>query len=280
MVHSRPELFAALRKFPTYDPNSVQAKALAANTAGMELTAQDLTTVKTPSGGGRFWELEGPSGAESVPEITGVLAFYAMQGTLWATQGLGNGDRPILATRDMTVARLARPDNEVTRNELGKIVAIEGVNPEMARQIGDYEIVDDGRTYWNWPSLPWTQFGSGRGGKGKFAKESILLFILTDRHPLPYVIRTGSSAIKPIRQWLLKLQVPYWHTVVGVSLKQETTKADDGTGKIVEVKYSVPVLSLKSTLSPVEGDAVEQTIHSQMKSGWNSGSIDTSDIDE
>jgi len=280
MVHSDPVNFAALRRFPTYDPDSVQARALAANTAGMELTAQDLTTVKTPSGGGRFWEIEGASGVESLAEIEGVLVFWALQGTLWATQGLGNGDRPIMATRDMSIARMVRPDNEVTRNEQGKIVAIEGVDSEMAKQIGDYEITENGRSYWNWPALPWTQFGSGRGGKGKFAKESALLFVLTKSHPLPYVIRTGSSALKPIRQWLLRLQVPYWHTVVGIGLKQETTKADDGTGKIVEVKYSVPTLNLKSTLSPVEGNAVEHTIHSQMKASWNSGSIDATEIDE
>jgi hypothetical protein len=236
--------------------------------------------VKTPSGGGRFWEIEGASGVESLAEIEGVLVFWALQGTLWATQGLGNGDRPIMATRDMSIARMVRPDNEVTRNEQGKIVAIEGVDSEMAKQIGDYEITENGRSFWNWPTLPWTQFGSGRGGKGKFAKESALLFVLTKSHPLPYVIRTGSSALKPIRQWLLRLQVPYWHTVVGIGLKQETTKADDGTGKIVEVKYSVPTLNLKSTLSPVEGNAVEHTIHSQMKASWNSGSIDATEIDE
>jgi hypothetical protein len=280
LVHSDPVNFAALRVFPAYDPNSMQARALAANTAGMNLTAADLTTIKTPSGGGRFWEVDGASGIESLPEIEGVFVYFAVQGTLWATQGLGTGDRPILSTRDLITARLVRPDTEVTRNEQGKIIAIEGVDQDMALKLGELEIVQGGQSTWLWQQLPWTQFGSGRGGKGKFAKEGMLLFVLTKKHPLPYVIKTGSSAIKPIRQWLLKLNTPYWHTVVGISLKQEQTKAADEAGRIVDVKYSVPVISLKSTLSPIEGNAVENTIHAQMRASWNSGSIDSADIAE
>lgn len=259
-----PNTFAAL------DQSSAAAQALIVNMAGEDYSDADLTRVKTPSGGQLFWTIEGVSGVETTPEIEGILVFVASQGILWPTLDAVEGTKPVLITRDL---KTARSPASLTRDDDGKIEEIEGVDDQtMIDVLNDLEIrTDDGKPtgVWNWESLPYTQFGSGKDGNGKFAKEGRLLFILRKTEVLPLVIRCGPSAIGSIRKMILHLPAPHYRCVVGVGLKEEKSAAGQ--------KYSLPVPRLKGLISEEEGSVIEKMYTSKLRRAYNSGAVNVVD---
>jgi len=223
--------------------------------------------VKTPYGGGQFWEVADPTGAQAVPEITGLLVFRARQGILWPSLDPGSDSKPIVVTRDMKRGILQAA---ATRDENGKIVSIEGASDSMAAELSNLEVSPG---VFDWPNLPYTQFGSGKNRSGKFAKEKTLLFILRQNSVLPIVVHTGPSAIKGINSFLTQLEYPYWQCVVGLSLKTEESQGKDDSGKSVNIKYSLARISLKSVVSDEEANQIEQRYTIPLKRDWESGNL-------
>jgi len=160
IIRTVPELLP----FARFNPDSDALQAFVANTGGgADLNFGDLTTVKTPSGGGLAWTIETPGrDAEASTSIEGILAFQARGGILWPSLVSGTGDKPVLVTRDMRIGKLQLP---TTRDNQGKIVDIQGVSDQtMIQTLRDLELADHPGCF-HWDSLPYSQFGSGRNGE-------------------------------------------------------------------------------------------------------------------
>lgn len=260
--------------FQAFDPTSRAARALMANTEGRGFSQQDLIQVKTPAGGGQFWEIQEPSGAQAVPEITGLLVFYARQGVLWPSSDPSSQSKPIIVTRDWNRGTLQA---KATRDENGVITDIEGTPPEMVKELAALES-PVGSGNFDWKALPYTQFGSGKNRTGKFAKEKYLLFILRQGSVLPIVVHTGPSAIKGIGQFLTQLEYPYWQAMVGITLKVEEAKGVDDSGRPNNIKYSLAKISLKSVISDEDADIVHNRYTASLKSEWERGGFSQTEI--
>lgn len=265
----------SLIPYARFNPESEALEAFLANTnGGADIGFGDFTAVKTPSGGGQFWEISIPGMApESVAALEGVIVFQAQGGILWPSLENNSGDKPVAVTRDMRVAKITAT---VTRDQDGNITQIANVfDQEMVREISRLEFRDR-RGFFPWNDLSYSKFGSGRGGNGKFVKEGTTLFLQRKTGILPLMVRTSPSAIKPIRAFLFNLQVPYWRAVVKITLKKESSSVPDPSrpGSQKSLDYSVPVLTLVETLPPEAGDLVKSTVHSKLSEMWNAGAID------
>ena len=93
---------------------------------------------------------------------------------------------------------------------------------------------------YDWPKLPWNQWGSGRGGVGKRCKESRLLMVLREGDVFPLLIRAQPGSLKTVRPFILKLPVPHWRAVIGLSLQKVKNKGGQEYSQIVP-RYVGPV---------------------------------------
>lgn len=249
-------------EFAALSPDSMAAIALRENIGNEGFSESDLIRVKTPSGGSMFWTIDGPAGPENTAEIEGVLVFQSLFGILWPTLKSSDDSKPVLETKDMRYAKIR---GAIKRDESGKIISIEGVtDPQMLAVLSDRE--KDGVV--EWQSLPYCEFGTGKDGNGKWAKEGRALFILRKGSVLPLLIRTGPSALGVFKKFLTQLEVPYWMAVVGLTLKEE--KATSGE------KYSLIVPKLKGVLEPEAAAQVKTQYHEKLKAGWEAGNISAS----
>lgn len=265
----------SLLPYARFNPEHEALEAFMANTnGGADIGFGDLTAVKTPAGGGLFWEISIPGmPPESVSALEGVIVFQALGGILWPSLENNNGDKPVVVTRDM---RLGKITAQVTRDEAGDITAIAGVfDEQMVQTISRLEMRDR-RGCLPWAELPYTVFGSGRNGNGKFVKEGTTLFLQRKNGILPLMIRTSPSAIKGIRAFLFNLTVPYWRAVVKITLKKESSVVPDPSrpGAMKNQDYSVPVLTLVDTLPPEAGTIVKSTVQARLSEMWHGGDID------
>lgn len=258
-----------VNQFQAFDETSRAAKALMANTDGIGFSQSDLITVKTPSGGAQFWEVPGPAGPQAVPEITGLLVFRAYQGIIWPSTDPSPTSKPVIVTRDMTKGVLQA---KAERDADGKIIAIEGVPDSMVEILRAQESSTPG--VFDWKTLPYTQFGSGKNRSGKYAKEGALLFILRAGAVLPIVVKTGPSALKGIRNFLTQVEYPFWQCIVGLTLAVDEAQGTDSNGRPVSVKYSLAKISLKSVISDSDADIVKAKYTDLLRNDWEAGNID------
>ena len=256
-------------QFQAFDETSRAAKALAANTDGVGFSQSDLITVKTPSGGAQFWEVPGPSGPQAVPEITGLLVFRAYQGIIWPSTDPSPSSKPVIVTRDMNKGILQA---KAERDADGKITAIEGAPDSMVEILRSQESSTPG--VFDWKTLPYTQFGSGKNKSGKYAKEGALLFILRSGSVLPIIVKTGPSALKGIRNFLTQVEYPFWQCIVGLTLSVDEAQGNDPSGRPVSVKYSLAKISLKSVISDPDADVVKTKYTDLLRNDWEAGNID------
>jgi hypothetical protein len=66
-------------------PSELQA-IIAANLGGDEIGEFDLPRVKIPAGGGRTWEIPGPTGTDSIQELQGVLVHFKRTRAYWPNE--------------------------------------------------------------------------------------------------------------------------------------------------------------------------------------------------
>ena len=255
-----PQEFAAL------DPQSPAKRAFEANIGEEGFSMSDLIRVKMPSGGGLIWTIDGSSGPEATQSIDGVLVFQARNGVLWPSQEPADDSKPVVDTIDMKVGRIR---GEIKRDESGVIIGIStATDLEMVKTIAQHEIKDasgKGTGTVDWNALPYTQFGTGKGGHGKFAKEGRVLFILRKGSVLPLMLRTGPSAVGIVKKFLTQMELPYWHCVVSLTLKEE--KSNGGQ------KYSAPVPRVIGQLPPEAIETIEKSYKGPLEMAWNAGRI-------
>lgn len=212
------------------DPDLLEAmKAL--EDIGEEIGVEDLIRVKTPTGGGTTWEIDGAT-TEHTEEIVGALIHVQKHGVLWPKEDPEEGVPPVLKTYDLATAQ-----------RVGEIP------DEMAEVLAKYQIGPD---MYDWASLPYNKFGSGKDG-GKRCREQRLLFVLRpdDSYPLLVPINPGSLAkFRKFIKDVASKKIPYWRAVI--SLKLEKTKSRGGK------PYSRVVPSLVGVLSKEDGDFIKE----------------------
>lgn len=255
-----PQEFAAL------DPNSQAKKAFEANIGEEGFSMSDLIRVKVPSAGGLYWTVEGAAGPETQVDIQGVIVFQARYGVLWPSLEQSDDHKPVVDTTDMKTGRIR---GDIKRDESGKIIGISSaIDPEMVKTISDLELKDaEGKPLGivDWASLPYCQFGTGKQGVGKFAKEGRVFFILRKDSVLPLVIRTGPSAVSTTKKFLTQMKIPYWHSVVSITLKEE--RSQGGT------KYSLPVFKVIGQIPEAAIETIEKSYKAPLEASWNAGRI-------
>lgn len=214
------------------------AEAMAANMGtDIQLTEGDLTRVQTPAGGGTTWMVPNILGDEAAKTIEGILVYQCPRGLLWAGNEPTEGEKPVLTTDDLVTAKLWADDNDVDPALLKSM--------EVARN-------DDG-TY-RWADLPQCQWGSGRDGVGKAAKDQRVLFILREGDALPLVVTIQPGSLK---NWsvfitdLSKAGVPFYRAVVSLGLEKATSTGGTAYAKVVP--------SLTGVLTKDEGQMIRDT---------------------
>ena len=187
-----------------------------------------------------MWVVDGVSGQESTKEIEGLCVGYQPRGTLWPSDEPSDS-RPILVSNDLLTAHLAVDPDEADFGDIDRDELM-----ELRR--------DDGT--WDWPSLPWNAWGSGKG-KGKRCKESRLLFILRPGDAWPVLIQCPPASLKVVRKFIsFRLPAPHWRCVVAIGLEKKINDAgqpfaawvprltgtiDEDAGKLVHELYTEPL---------------------------------------
>ena len=67
---------------------------------------------------------------------------------------------------------------------------------------------------------------------------------------LPLLIRITPGSFKPLETFIRRLRVPYWRTVIGVSLEKMTNQSGQGFSRVV--------FRLVGTVEKDEGDRVKE----------------------
>lgn len=252
-----------LTKYAAFEPTRLEV--MRENMDGQSIGLFDLTVVKTPSGGAPFFTIDTASGPKPAESITGVLAFTTLHGLLWPSNDSAGGSKPVLVTRDMRTARLASP-TLVTRDPAsGRITDIPGAPPTMVQVLAESENLSTNT--WDWNSLPYSQFGSGKDGIGKAAKEGRLSFVCTADSPLPICLKMAPSSLKAMKAILLKLELPYYHYIWQFSLQLKESKRP---GK---EKYSEIVPKIVGTLAPEDAAVVASSWKAPLEAEWRKADL-------
>lgn len=217
-------------KYAALVPGSDLQEALTANLQGDGFDESMLVRVKTPSGGSTTWSIEGVSGTESTPTITGILAGYTKRGVLWPNEEPAEGTMPVLVTHDLLRAKI-----------VGDVPA------DMAETIDKFTL-RDGTV--DWQKLPYTQFGSGKGGFGKRAKEQRVLFILRENDPFPLVVTAQPGSLKTVKPTIARFPVPHYRAVVELGLQKAKSRGGQ--------PYSQITVKLVGQLDKEAGDRVQR----------------------
>jgi hypothetical protein len=220
-------------KFLALRPGSEVAEALEANlSTGETVTVGDLTTVPIPSQGVTQFTFEDLEGEISTPTITGALVYYCPFGVLWPYEEPSDNAMPLLVTHDLRVAHKKG-------DEYG----------DLDREAIEACRLSDG-TY-DWQKLPYNKYGSAARGKGKRCKEQRYMCILREGDTFPLLVRISPGSLRNVTSFIKKLTVPYWRTVVELSL--EKTKNDGGQ------PFSRVKIRLVEKLDATVGAAIKST---------------------
>lgn len=218
------------------------AEAMEANMgADAALRESDLTRVPIPTGGGTMWLVPTIGDDKAVKSIDGILVAMCLRGLLWAGDEPEEGSLPVLVSHDLKTARL---------------VAAENVDAAMLRAIEPAKMAD-GR--YDWSKLPQNEWGTGKKGHGKAAKEQRVLYVLPADEPLPVVVIIQPGSLKDWQKFVVSLTkagIPYYRAVVSLTLEKDTAAEgqpfarvvpkligtiSEAEGKVIRVKFTEPM---------------------------------------
>lgn len=214
-------------------PASDIREALMANLGpGESIGPQDLVKVQTPTGGGKVWSwTDAGNNEQSAKSIDGVLVSVQPRGVLWATEEPQAGVQPVLMSYDLQTA--VRLNDEI--GDLDEDVL------ESCR-IGD-------RLY-DWKRLPYNEYGTARGGRGKRAKESRLLAILRQDEAWPLLVTAGPGSLSTVVPFVKRLVVPHFRMEVSLTLEKKENAGGQAYSQIVPKQIG--------TLSREEGEMIRR----------------------
>jgi hypothetical protein len=218
------------------------AEAMAANLGeGAALREGDLTRVTIPTGGSTTWLVPSIMGDEPAKSIDGILVYQCVRGIVWPKAEPEEGSLPALVSHDLKTAHLVS-DN---------------LSDEFVDSIADAQLPSG---EYDWNKLPQSQWGSGKDGNGKAAKEQRVLYILREGDPLPLVVVIQPGSLKNWQQFILamtKAGIPYWRAVISLSLEKTTSKAGQ--------PFSQVVPELKGVLTVEQGAVIREKFTEPMK---------------
>lgn len=220
-------------KFMALRPDSDVREALLANLGpGETLQASDLPRVPTPAGGGRMWSwIDSGNNEQTAKSIEGVLVYYGARGVLWGSEDPQSGVKPVLVTYDLVNAIRVSDD-------LGDL---------------DADVLESCRTgdkTYDWQRLPYNQYGTSRGGRGRRCKESRVLAILRADEAWPLLVTAGPGSLKSVTSFVKRLPVAHFRACVSLTLD----RVENAAGQA----YSQIVPKLTGTLSREEGELVRR----------------------
>lgn len=216
--------------------NSDVREALEANLSSAGAIDESLLVrVPIPSQGVTQWTIPEPIN-ETTPEITGILVLVAPRGVLWQSEEVSNA-LPVLVSHDLKSAHQVGP-----------------IPDDMLAVLNKHKRADG--TY-DWVNLPYNQFGTGKNGVGKRAKESRMMFVLRQGEAFPLVVGASPGSLKNVKKFIMTLTVPHWRAVVSLTLAKE--KNSGGTS------YSQIVPRLVGTLSREDGEVVRKMYTEPLK---------------
>lgn len=224
------------QEFAALAPDSEMAELIEANYGGkVTLTEQDLITVKMPTAGATSWTFDDVEGERTEKELVGLWVYRGFGGVLWPTDSPGNAS-PVLVTNDWHTARQVGEDlGEIDGEILERFKRDDGMY--------DWQGLAGGR----YPESPFG-YGAGRNG-GKRVSEFQTVALLRPDDLLPLLLRITPGSFKPLETFIRRLRVPYWRTVIGVSLEKMTNAAGQGFSRVV--------FRLAGTIEKDEGDRVK-----------------------
>jgi len=177
-------------KFPVLVSGSEQNKVVAANVAGEVIEVGDLDRIKVPTGGATTWTVVGIDGEKSEKALEGVIIHVARRRAYWEDNN-PTGEQPDCASLDCTTG-VGDPGGaclECPLNQWGSAVKQDGSH-----------------------------------GRGKACKETALLFLLRPDSNLPEIVSVPPGSLKPVKQYRLRLKVPYWGCITRLELTAVTNK--------------------------------------------------------
>jgi len=250
-------IVAARNDFMTLSEDSPMLQVMQENLIeGDTFKEHYLTRVKTPSGGGLNWEINGVNGPEFTREIEGLWLFQRKEGLLWPSLESATDKQPVLTTTDLKVARLRIPEAEVP--------------PEMLVAIKPFEL--PGRPgFYDWKNLPYCQMGTGKNGIGTWAKEQRVLFILRKKDMWPIIVKIGPGSRKSFDPFIAQLDCVYHRCIIGLTLKEETSKGG--------AKYSMIIPAKKGEVDDATWAVSKAMFTDRLREAHESGSLDVS-VDE
>jgi hypothetical protein len=245
------------------------AEALRENMDEGGFNEQDLVQVKTPSGGGSFWEVNGPSGKEALPYIQGVIVFRCQKGLLWPSEEPGE-TRPVLMSDDMKTAKLCMDWQDVPTDMQLVLEKHELTAEEVTECTGIIDPAAQPRLFW-WDGpkkLPYCEYGSSTkpGSKGKRAKDKQILYVLRKNEGLPLRLELGPTSIKPVRQFFNQMSdLPHCRCEVKIGLKQ--LKNESGKD------YSIATFERCAVLDKEAGDMIAHQYKRVIKAAHEAGKL-------
>lgn len=177
-------------------PSSELADIFGGNLDGLEITPGDLTRIKIPGSGGKFWQWESADGPQSAATITGVIVHKQTTRGWWATDLDESGEAPPACSSKDSVTATIRHD-EIPASYKGPLPTGECA------------------------TCPLAVFDEAQGRTP--CQQRISLYLLPGDEFLPVLVDLPTTSIKPMRQFLLRLasgRRPYNAVVVELGLVQ------------------------------------------------------------
>jgi hypothetical protein len=199
------------------------AEIFGGNLDGLEITAGDLTRIKIPGSGGKFWQYEDADGPQSSPTLTGVILHKQLARGWWVKDLDDAGEAPpACSSRDSHTGQINQ--DEIPAGYQGPLPT------------GDCS------------ACPLAQFDQQAGRTP--CQQRMQIFLLQENDFLPVIVDLPTTSIKPMRRFLLQLaQRKRAFDAVVVELALEQTKSNGG------INYSLVV---PRTLRPLDPAAVEK----------------------
>lgn len=183
-------LIEITQNYPILSPDSPQAALIAENLAGDSVSIGDLDRIKVPAGGGTTWTVPSIEGEKQQKALEGIIVHVARRRAYWESSN-PTGEQPDCSSSDCVTGH----------GDPGGACA----------------------------ACPLNEFGTaqkqgGGQGRGKACKESALLFLLRPGENMPQVVVVPAGSLKAVRQYRLKLKVPYFAAVTRLELSKTANK--------------------------------------------------------
>lgn len=189
---------------------------------GGDIAGTSFDRVKHPAGGAISWEIPGanPEQPEVVQEIVGIVLDDHFQSSLWL--------------KDEDDAENTPPDATWLEVEPGVVIA---------------QINDDARNAGAQDDLsadPFNAWGSGRGGRGKAAKQTYRLYVLRDGAVMPVVFTVPPSSFKAWTDFKRYVLSTRKRLIPEVAVRMTLKRQENPDGK----PYATIVFGIAEELQP------------------------------